>query len=55
MKKRILFGTDYYVVTQKGAERELSIGIRSYLGEELFFQIAEDNVKEFLKSDFTKL
>ncbi len=51
LRKRILFGTDYYVVAQKGTERELSIGIRSYLGEELFFQIARHNVEEYLSTD----
>lgn len=53
LHQRILFGTDFYVVAQKGAERELSIGLRSYLGEELFEWIANKNVKEYLGSDFT--
>jgi predicted TIM-barrel fold metal-dependent hydrolase len=50
LRERVLFGTDYYVVAQKGTERELSIGIRSYLGEELFYQIARKNVDRFLES-----
>ncbi len=51
LKTRLMFGTDYYVVAQKGSERELSISIRSYLGEDLFYQISQKNVIEFLKTD----
>ena len=49
IRTRVLFGTDHYVVSQVGTERELSLGIRAYLGEELFEQIALTNVEEFLK------
>lgn len=48
--KKILFGTDFYMVSTQGAERELSIRLRSYLGEELFKQIANENPKVFIKS-----
>lgn len=52
LRKRILFGTDYYVVAQKGSERELSLGIRAYWGDELFFQIAKTNVEEYLSTNY---
>ncbi len=48
IKNRILFGTDFYMIAQKSTERALSIGLRSYLGEELFKQIAIRNVDEYL-------
>jgi len=48
LKNKILFGTDYYMVSIDKSERELSIGLRSYLGEELFERIAVTNVKKFL-------
>ncbi|HXB41363.1 MAG TPA: hypothetical protein VNZ49_12530 [Bacteroidia bacterium] len=50
IRKRVLFGTDFYVVAKAGAERELCINLRGYLGEELFKQIAETNPREFLKN-----
>ena len=53
LRTRVLFGTDFYVVAQKGTERELSIGVRSFLGEELFEQIAKTNVEEYLSTSFT--
>lgn len=52
LKTRILFGTDFYVVAQKGTERRLSIDLRSYLGEDLFYQIAYCNVEEYLSTNF---
>ncbi len=48
LRKKILFGTDYYMVSIDKSERELSIGLRSYLGEELFEQIAVTNVERYL-------
>lgn len=50
IRNRVLFGTDFYVVAKAGAERELSINLRSYLGEELFQKIAVTNPKEFLRN-----
>lgn len=52
IRKRVLFGTDFYVVSKAAAERELCINLRGYLGEKLFKQIAETNPKEFLKTKF---
>jgi len=47
---RILFGTDFYVVSQKAFDKELHIKLRSYLGEELFKKIAIDNPKHYLET-----
>jgi predicted TIM-barrel fold metal-dependent hydrolase len=47
---KILYGTDYYVVTQKRSEKALHQNLRSYLGEDLFLKIANENPKKFLKS-----
>ncbi len=48
ISNRILFGTDYFLVEKAGSERELSIRLRSYLGEDLFNKIAKDNPEKFL-------
>jgi predicted TIM-barrel fold metal-dependent hydrolase len=48
ISSRILFGTDYYVVSKAGAEREMSLYLRGYLGEELFEKIAHHNPNKFL-------
>ncbi|MGE0635793.1 MAG: amidohydrolase family protein [Bacteroidia bacterium] len=48
LAKRILFGTDFYMTEQEGSEREHSIRLRAFLGEELFSLIAEQNPKTFL-------
>jgi len=45
---KILFGTDFYMVSMDKSERELSIGLRSYLGEKLFEKIAVTNVNRYL-------
>lgn len=50
VKERILFGTDFYVVSQKGLDKDLYQRLRSYLGEELFNQIAVDNPKTYLQT-----
>ena len=47
---RILFGTDFYMISTKAAERELTINLRGYLGEEQFEKIAHNNPKKFLKT-----
>jgi predicted TIM-barrel fold metal-dependent hydrolase len=53
LRKRILFGTDFYMVSLARSEKEFSIGLRGYLGEELFHQIAYKNVESFLSSKFS--
>jgi predicted TIM-barrel fold metal-dependent hydrolase len=44
----VLFGSDFYMVQIEGTEREWSINFRAFLGDELFFQIAEKNPKKYL-------
>ena len=52
IREHTLFGSDFYVVSKAGAERDLCLQLRGYLGEDLFRQIAERNPREFLKNDF---
>jgi hypothetical protein len=44
----VLFGSDYYVVQREASERDCSIGLRGYLGEDKFDQIARENPKRSL-------
>ncbi|WP_417558499.1 hypothetical protein [Mesoflavibacter zeaxanthinifaciens] len=52
---KILFGTDYYVVSQKNSEKALYQNLRSYLGDDLFFKIAHHNPKTFLSSKILEI
>lgn len=45
---KVLYGTDYYVVTQKKTEKALFHNLRGYLGERLFFKIANENPQRYL-------
>jgi predicted TIM-barrel fold metal-dependent hydrolase len=51
LRNRVLFGTDYYVVAEKGTERELSMKFRAFMGEELFKQMAIKNVEDYLRQN----
>ncbi|HEX5840287.1 MAG TPA: amidohydrolase family protein [Anaerolineales bacterium] len=49
IRKRVLFGSDYYMVERESvSEKEASILLRSRLGEKLYKQIAHTNPREFL-------
>lgn len=49
VRERTLFGTDYYMVErEKVSEKEVSIALRSHLGEEIYFQLAHHNPKKYL-------
>lgn len=49
VRTHVLFGSDYYMVTQERmSEKEVSVMLRSRLGEELYKQIAYTNPREFL-------
>ena len=48
IRKKILFGTDFYMVAMKMTERRASINLRAFIGEDNFRQIAVDNPKVFL-------
>lgn len=49
LRQRILYGSDIYMVQLKESEREFSIYLRGYLGEEDFKQIAVTNPAEYLE------
>lgn len=49
VRKRVLFGSDYYMVERESiSEKEVSLLLRSRLGEDLYRQIAYTNPREFL-------
>lgn len=48
LRNRILFGTDYYMLEQDVAEREIAVSFRYKIQEEDFKQIAEANNSQFL-------
>jgi hypothetical protein len=49
IRERALFGSDYYAVKREPlTEKEVSITLRSHLGEELYFQIAHHNPRRYL-------
>lgn len=50
VKHRVLFGTDYYMVSQKNTEKELYHNLRGYLGESLFELISYHNPKTYLST-----
>lgn len=47
---KILFGTDFYVVAQKGTEKRLYHTIKAALGDKRFEKVAITNAKSFLSS-----
>ena len=49
VRKRVLFGSDYYMVERESiSEKEVSLLLRSRLGEDLYKQIAYTNPRVFL-------
>lgn len=48
INKKILFGTDYYMVEQELTEKEFSVNLRASIGEEKYRLIAEQNPIPFL-------
>lgn len=48
IRRKVLFGSDFYVVRRVRSEKQFSINMRSYLGDDLFYQIAELNPKAYL-------
>lgn len=49
LRLKVLFGSNYYLMDQERTEREYSIGIRAFLGETDYRQIAEVNPITFLR------
>lgn len=52
IRQRVLFGTDFYLVSKAISEREYAINIRAALGNELFNQIAITNAQRYLDNAF---
>ncbi len=48
MKRKVLFGSDYYMVETKSIERRFGLDLRAFVGEENFFTIATENPNKFL-------
>ncbi|WP_422104201.1 hypothetical protein [Winogradskyella sp.] len=48
LRKKILFGTDFYVVRNHKSDKNLFVDLKSYLGEEKFDLIAIDNPADYL-------
>lgn len=48
INRKILFGSDYYMVETKTDERRLGLDLRAFLGEEYFKLISEVNPEQFL-------
>ena len=47
-KKKVLFGSDFYLTELEESEREFGINLRAALGQNDFKRIAEENPKAFL-------
>jgi predicted TIM-barrel fold metal-dependent hydrolase len=47
-RTRCMFGSDWYMNAIEGMEKQFSINLRAYLGEDLWKQIAEINPTNFL-------
>jgi len=47
-RERVLFGTDFYMVAREASERGFGVGLRAYLGEADFIEIAQTNPMRFL-------
>jgi predicted TIM-barrel fold metal-dependent hydrolase len=50
IRSRVLFGTDFYMVSKDISEREFAINVRAFLGVHLFNQISIYNAKQFLSN-----
>jgi len=49
IRQHVIFGSDYYMAEMEPlSEKEVSIALRSRLGEELYFHIAHHNPKRYL-------
>ena len=48
IRRKVLFGSDYYMVRTKSEERRFGLDVRAFIGEENFRRIAGENVEEYL-------
>ncbi|NQU86224.1 MAG: hypothetical protein HQ541_10730, partial [Mariniphaga sp.] len=53
--KKILFGSDFFMVSTKASEREITMNIRSFIGEKNFDLISKENPLNYLSSEFMKI
>lgn len=53
IRKKVLFGTDFYLVSKVICEREFAIKVRAALGTQLFEQIAITNAERYLNNEFS--
>lgn len=49
INKKVMFGTDYYMVETESTEKKFCFDLRAFIGESLFKNIAYDNPKKYLK------
>lgn len=49
LNRKILFGSDFYMVHTKADERRFGLDLRAFLGEDSFSKIARENVEDYLK------
>jgi len=49
LNKKVLFGSDYYMVATESDERRFGIEFRAFIGEENFKKIAYENPRRFLR------
>jgi predicted TIM-barrel fold metal-dependent hydrolase len=54
LARKVLFGTDFYMVSMEATERELTMKLRAFIGEKNFKQIAVLNPLEFISSGKTE-
>lgn len=52
IRKKVLFGTDFYLVSRVICERRFAINVRAILGNDLFEQIAITNAERYLANQF---
>lgn len=55
VRNKVLFGTDFYLVSKAISEREFGINIRAALGSFLFQQIAQTNPIQYLSNNFVQV
>ncbi|MFT6443156.1 MAG: putative TIM-barrel fold metal-dependent hydrolase [Salibacteraceae bacterium] len=55
LRKRVLFGSDYYMTEQEVSERAFGINLSGFLGDTLWHQIADTNPQTFLNSKINQL
>ena len=54
VKNKVLFGSDYYVVSQKDTEKDLHYNLRGYLEENLFKLISNENTSKYLSTNINQ-